>query len=154
MVPSWDEDCERGQEQAVIEPGHGVRIPLREVTLRASRAGGPGGQSVNTTDSRVELRWDVASSPSLTEPQRDRVLGALAHRLTADGVLLLHASEHRSQLRNREAVLVRLTELLRAALTPEQPRRPTRRTLASRERRLRAKHVRSDRKALRRPPED
>lgn len=130
----------------------GVSVPEAELDLRTSRSGGPGGQGVNTTDSKVELRWDVANTSALTEAQRARVLQRLAHRITDDGVLILRSSEHRSQHRNREAVLARLRALVGEALEPDKPRRPTRRTRASQERRLRAKKRRAELKRLRKPP--
>lgn len=110
---------------------------------------------MNTADSRVELRWDVAASPSLTEYQRERVLEALASRIT-DGVLVVVASEHRSQLQNRTAARARLRNLLAEALAPPPPaRRATRPSRASRERRLDAKKQRGQTKSLRaRPPSD
>src|SRR5215210_5167878 len=97
-------------------------LPARELHWRFSRSSGPGGQGVNTADSRVELTFDVAGSPSIPEHLRARVLGRLASRLV-DGVLTIAASEHRSQLRNREAARERLAAMLRAALAPDPPRR-------------------------------
>lgn len=132
----------------------GVRIPEAELQLRAARSGGPGGQSVNTTDSKVELRWDVAASPSLTEAQRARIRARLASRLTTDGVLILTGSEYRSQHRNRQAVLARFRAVVGEALTEARPRRPTRVSRASRERRLRAKRHRGELKRRRQAPED
>ncbi|MBE7189201.1 MAG: hypothetical protein INR67_13015, partial [Jatrophihabitans endophyticus] len=90
----------------------GLTVPAAELIERFSRSSGPGGQSVNTTDSRVELRWDVASSRALTEPQRERLLVALAGRLVG-GVITVAASEHRSQLLNRTAARARLANYLR-----------------------------------------
>ncbi len=130
--------------------GRGVVIPGRELVVRTARASGPGGQGVNTTDSRVELRWDVRTSSALDEARRGRVLARLAPRLTADGVLILHAEEHRSQHRNRDAARTRLRELVSDALVPPRPRRPTRRTRASVERRLEGKRRTAERKRLRR----
>ena len=129
-------------------------IPGDELEIRASRAGGPGGQHVNTTSSRIELRWDVRSSAAPTDAQRGRLLERLAPRLTNDGVLVLHASEHRSQLRNREAALARLTAIVAEALEVPRERRATRPTRAARERRLEAKRARGATKDLRRRPED
>jgi ribosome-associated protein len=126
--------------------GRGVVIPGHELTVRTSRASGPGGQGVNTTDSRVELRWDVAGSTALDDGQRARLRERLGPRLTVDGVLVLHAEEHRSQHRNRDAARARLRELVTEALVPPRPRRPTRRTRASVERRLDAKRRRGARK--------
>jgi ribosome-associated protein len=131
---------------------YGVRIPEAELELRAARSSGPGGQSVNTTDSKVELRWNVATSAALSTTQRDRVLERLASRLTRDGVLILTGSEHKSQHRNREAVLARLRSIVGEALTPPRPRRRTRPTRASKERRLQSKKHRAELKRLRKPP--
>jgi ribosome-associated protein len=138
---------------ASIPLGRGVSVPEAELEVRATRAGGPGGQGVNTTDSKVELRWSVDGSSALTEAQRARVHRRLANRITADGVLVLRASEHRSQHRNREAVLARFRALVGEAIEPPRPRRPTRRTRASKERRLRDKRHRSELKQLRRRPD-
>ena len=129
-------------------------IPGDELEVRASRAGGPGGQHVNTSSSRIELRWDVRTSAALTEAQRARLLERLAPRLTNDGVLVLHASEHRSQHRNREAALARLTAIVGEALEVPRERRATRPTRAARKRRLEAKRARGATKELRRRPED
>lgn len=130
----------------------GVSVPEAELDLRAVRAGGPGGQHVNTTDSKVELRWDVATSSALSPPQRARVRERLGPRLTRDGVLILTASEHRSQHRNREAVLARFRALVGEALTPPKTRRRTRPSRGAKERRLENKRRRAEIKRLRRPP--
>lgn len=128
----------------------GAVVPSEELSWRFSRSSGPGGQSVNTTDSRAEVSIDLARSRALGPVLRDRALRALAGRLT-DGVLTVSASEHRSQLRNREAALSRLTALLTAATAPPpRARRPTRPSRAARERRLAAKHRRSEVKRMRR----
>lgn len=129
-------------------------IPLTELEVRSSRSGGPGGQGVNTTDSKVEVRWDVARSPSLSAAQRARLLERLGPRLTADGVLILTGSEHRSQHRNREAVLVRLARIVGAALAETPPRRPTRPSRGAMLRRLADKRRHGSDKALRRRPDD
>ena len=126
-----------------------VSIPEDELGWRFSRAGGPGGQGVNTTDSRVELVFDVAASTAFTPAQRARVLQRLSGRLTG-GVLTIVTAEHRSQLRNRETARVRLVRMLREALVPDPPpRRPTRPSRAARERRLAEKRRRSAVKRLR-----
>jgi ribosome-associated protein len=128
----------------------GAVIPPEDLSWRFSRSSGPGGQSVNTTDSRAEVSIDLARSRALGPVLRDRALQALAGRLT-DGVLTVSASEHRSQLRNREAALSRLTALLTAATAPPpRTRRPTRPSRSARERRLAAKHRRSEVKRMRR----
>ena len=127
-----------------------VLIPEAELSWRFSRSSGPGGQSVNTSDSRVELLFDVARSEALGPLYRQRALDRLAGRLT-DGVLSVAASEQRSQLRNREAAEARLVELLtQATAPPAKPRRPTRPSRGSVERRLASKQRRSDVKRLRR----
>ena len=127
-----------------------VTLPEAELSWRFSRSSGPGGQGVNTTDSRAELSFDVARSSALPEHLRERALRRLAGRL-ADGVLTVAASEHRSQLQNREAAEQRLTALLREALAPPAPvRRATRPTRGSDERRLEAKRQRSQVKRGRR----
>jgi ribosome-associated protein len=131
-----------------------VLIPEGELGWRFSRSSGPGGQGVNTTDSRVELIFDVTASTALSEQQRARVLQRLSHRLV-DGVLTVVASEHRSQLRNRDAARARLDAMLRAALAPDPPtRRPTRPSRAARERRLADKRRRMLLKRLRRTTDE
>ena len=129
-------------------------IPLDELEFRASRSSGPGGQGVNTTSSRVELRWDVSASRVPNESQRGLLLDRLGHRLTDDGVLILHGSEHRSQHRNREAVIARLRAIVAEAIIPPTPRRATRPTRASIRRRMADKQARARTKGLRQPPED
>lgn len=131
-----------------------VSIPEAELRWRFSRASGPGGQGVNTTDSRVELIFDVVASTAFTPAQRDRILQRLSGRLV-DGVLTVVAAEYRSQLRNREAARVRLAAMLRDALDPDPPtRRATRPSRAARERRLADKRRRTLTKQLRRPAEE
>jgi ribosome-associated protein len=128
-----------------------ITVPETELSWRFSHSSGPGGQSVNTADSRVELSFDLAATTVLPRMLKERALLALAGRL-ADGVLTVTASEHRSQFRNREAAADRLSALLTDAIAPPPaPRRPTRPTRGSRERRLAAKRQRSEIKRLRRP---
>jgi ribosome-associated protein len=123
----------------------GLVVPASELVERFSKSPGPGGQSVNTTDSRVELELDVASSTALSDTQRARAL-----RRWPDGRVTIAASEHRSQHRNRVAARERLAELLREALAPPPPpRRATRPTRGSKERRLKSKKERAGTKALR-----
>ena len=127
-----------------------VVIPERELAWRFSRSSGPGGQSVNTADSRVELGLDVARTSALGPVQRARVLERLSRRLV-DGVLTVRASEHRSQLRNREAALERMAKILAGALAQPPPRRrPTKPRRGAVERRLADKKRRSRTKRLRR----
>lgn len=127
----------------VVRPGPGLAsglvIDAGELVERFSRSSGPGGQGVNTTDSRVELAFAPATSASLTPTQAERVLEVLASSLV-QGQLVIAASEYRSQLRNRAAARERLANLLRDALAPAPPtRRPTRPTRGSQRRRLDAK---------------
>jgi ribosome-associated protein len=131
-----------------------VLVPERELRWRFSRASGPGGQSVNTADSRVELSFDVAGSTALGPVQRARALERLQRRLV-DGVLTVVASEERSQYLNREAARARLAEVLAAAIAPPPPRRrPTRPSHAAVERRLADKRRRARTKRLRRPDDE
>jgi ribosome-associated protein len=109
---------------------------------------------VNTSSTRVELAWDVAGSPSLSDEQRARIREKLANRISGEGVLLLSASEHRSQHQNREAVTGRLVELVRQALVVPKARKKTRPSRAAREARLKAKRHRSEVKRRRRSLED
>lgn len=132
-----------------------LRIPSSELGWRFSRSSGPGGQHVNTSDSRVELLWDISDSKVLTDEQRRQLVERLGSRLTC-GTLTVSASEQRSQLRNREIAVDKLADLLASALAPAGPqRRATKPTKGSKRRRLAAKGRRSDLKAQRRrPPHD
>ncbi|WP_018686792.1 alternative ribosome rescue aminoacyl-tRNA hydrolase ArfB [Actinokineospora enzanensis] len=129
-------------------------IPAGELRERFSRSSGPGGQGVNTADSRVELSFDVAGSPSIPDHLRERMLARLAGRLV-DGVITIAASEHRAQLANRAAARERLGRLLRQAAEPPPPsRRDTKPSRGSRERRITDKKRRSETKRGRRIPRD
>jgi ribosome-associated protein len=137
-----------------LEVTSSVVIPAAELRERFSRSSGPGGQGVNTADSRVELSFDLANSTALPDHLRDRALDRLANRLV-DGVLTVAASEHRNQLANRQAARARLAILLRNALRPPAPaRRATKPSRGSVERRLSAKRRRSDVKRSRRANRD
>jgi ribosome-associated protein len=139
---------------ADLEVTRQLVIPDRELHERFSRSSGPGGQGVNTTDSRVELSFDVAGSPSVPPWLRDRLLARLSSRLV-DGVLTVVASERRAQLANRATARERLTALLRAAAEPPPPkRRPTKPSRGAKERRLAAKHRRGQTKRGRRATGD
>src|SRR5205823_79230 len=130
-----------------------VEIPRRELSWRFSRSGGPGGQSVNTADSRVELRWNLAASTTLPEPLKQRALQRLEHRLV-NGELVVTASEHRAQRQNRRAAETRLATLLAAAIAPGPARRrPTKPSRAATEARLEAKRRRGLTKQRRRAPD-
>ncbi|MGW5237703.1 alternative ribosome rescue aminoacyl-tRNA hydrolase ArfB [Monashia sp. NPDC004114] len=141
---------EPGKDLVLRGAGLGeIVIPAVELIERFSRASGPGGQGVNTTDSRVELVFDPGASVAFTAAQRDRLMERLSDRLVA-GRLRLVGSEHRSQNRNRAAVRQRLRDLLVDALAPAGPaRRPTRPTRGSQTRRLEAKRRRGDLKSNR-----
>lgn len=137
-----------------LRVGSVLTIPESELAWRFSRSSGPGGQGVNTADSRVELVWDVGSSAALSPYQRTRLLERLSGRLV-NGVLTIAASEHRAQLRNRDAARARLAAVVADALRPPSPsRRPTSPSRGAKERRLDAKKRRTDVKRLRRPPDD
>ena len=120
-----------------------VEIPLNELIYTASRSSGPGGQHVNTSDTRIQVRWNVKDSSALNEAERTRLLKMLASRLTEAGDLILAGDSHRSQRRNREDVTQRLAAMVREALIPPKPRRKTRPTRASREKRLDEKRQKS-----------
>jgi ribosome-associated protein len=127
-----------------LEVTEEVSIPRDELSIRASRSGGAGGQHVNTSSTRIELLWSVAGTRALPEGVRDGVLQRLRSRTNADGVIRIVSSEHRSQLRNREAAEERLVKLVRGALTVPRARRKTAPTRASKEARLKAKKRRAE----------
>ena len=141
-------------DDGVLAVNDSVRVPRAELTYRATRSGGPGGQHVNTSSTRVELAWDVGASPSVSDEERARIREKLSNRINGEGVLLLAASEHRSQNRNKEAVTERFVELVRQALVVPARRKKTRPGKAAREARLRAKKHRSEVKRRRRSLED
>jgi ribosome-associated protein len=126
-----------------------LSIPQAELSFRFSRSSGPGGQHVQKSSTRVELLFDVANSPSLSEAQRARLLDRLSGYVDTGGVLHLVAQSERSQLRNRQEVVERFQGLLRRALKRRKRRKPTRPSAASRERRLRRKKQRGKVKKLR-----
>jgi ribosome-associated protein len=126
-----------------------ISIDERELEERFVRASGPGGQNVNKVSSAVQLRFDVRHSPSLPAEVRLRLERLAGRRLTLDGVLVIMAQRHRTQERNRQDALDRLTELIREASVAPKPRRPTRPTRGSKERRLATKKNRSTIKGLR-----
>nr|WP_202891513.1 alternative ribosome rescue aminoacyl-tRNA hydrolase ArfB [Kribbella shirazensis] len=143
-----------GAVESGVTVRSGVVIPEAELAWRFSRSSGPGGQSVNTTDSRVELSFDVAGTSALSDVLKTRALERLQSRLV-DGVVTIAASEYKSQWRNREAARERLAELLREAIAPPpRKRRPTKPSKASVRRRLDDKKRRGETKRLRGRPHD
>jgi ribosome-associated protein len=127
-----------------LEVTDSVSIPREELSTRASRSGGAGGQHVNTSSTRIELLWNPFQSRALPDDVRERVLERLRARTNADGFVRIVSSEHRSQLRNRQAAEERLAKLVRGALAIPRSRRKTAPTRASKEARLEAKKRRSE----------
>ncbi len=119
-----------------------LAIPRAELELKATRSGGPGGQHVNTSSTRIELVWNVTTSPSLWEDERIRLLDKLAHRLDGEGRLRIVSQGERSQLQNREAAIARFAEVVAKALVVPKRRKATRPTKASKEKRLQGKKQR------------
>lgn len=135
-----------------LEVSPTLTIPASELSWRFSRSSGPGGQHVNTSDSRVELTWNIVDSTTLSDDQRQRLLARLGRRLVS-GVITVAASEERSQLRNREIARRKLAKVVSTGLAPDGPRRrPTKPTRGSDRRRLAAKEQRSATKRQRRKP--
>ena len=139
-------------ETNVLDVSPELRLPLAELEFRATRSGGPGGQHVNTSSTRVEVSWDLAGSPSLTPDQRDRMMRRLATRLDGEGRLRLVSSSSRSQLRNREDVVERLRQLLAEALVVPKVRKRTKPSRAAKAARLESKRRRAATKRDRRRP--
>jgi ribosome-associated protein len=140
-------------------PGHitinaDLAIPLTEIQFTASRASGPGGQHVNTADTRVQLRWDIRHSAVLSDEQRERIERSLANRINQAGELVLTSGTRRSQHQNRQEVVARLITLVSEALVPRPPRRPTKPPAAAGEQRLQEKKRRSEIKRQRQKPDD
>ena len=131
-----------------------ITIPASAIAFSAVRSSGPGGQNVNKVASAVQLRFDIASCDSLPADVRDRLLALRDRRITADGVIVIKSQEHRSQDRNRQVALDRLVELVRSALAKPKPRRKTRPTRRSVEKRLTDKRRRADIKKDRGPVRD
>lgn len=140
-------------DDALLRIDDDLAIRRSELTYRATRAGGPGGQHVNTSSTRVELTWDVGRSPSLSDVQRLRIVEKLAKRIDQQGVLRMTDAGSRSQHQNRERVTERFREVVARALRVQAPRRATKPTRASREERLRTKKQRSETKKMRGPVE-
>jgi ribosome-associated protein len=126
-----------------------IELDEREIQENFVRASGPGGQNVNKVSTAVQLRFDVAHSPSLPDPVRARLITLAGRRVTLDGVLIIEAERYRSQRRNRDDALERLIALIQEACEVDKPRHPTRPTLASKKRRLEGKQRRGETKKLR-----
>jgi ribosome-associated protein len=139
-------------ETASLEVAFDLRLPLAELEFRASRSGGPGGQHVNTSSTRVELWWDVANSPTLSDEQRRLLVDRLATRLDGKGRLRVVAGGSRSQLRNREEATERLRQMVAAALVVPKARKRTRPSRAAKAGRLEEKRRRAAVKRDRKPP--
>jgi ribosome-associated protein len=140
-------------EHALLRVSDDLAIPLAELTYTATRSGGPGGQHVNTSATRVEVTFDVGASAALNEDQRRRIMERLATRIDGAGILRLASSAHRSQHQNREDVTARLARVLHDALQQRKPRKKTRVPRAAKEARLRQKKQRSQIKKKRGPVE-
>ncbi|HEV8197865.1 MAG TPA: alternative ribosome rescue aminoacyl-tRNA hydrolase ArfB [Gemmatimonadales bacterium] len=134
---------------AWLSAGHRLQIPRAEVSYRATRAGGPGGQHVNTSSTRVELWWNLRASSALSDPQRTLLEARLGHRMDQDGWIRLVESGSRSQLRNKETVTERFLALVAEALRPPKVRKPTRVSRTQKAKRLETKRQRADVKRLR-----
>ena len=141
-------------DEGTLRINHKLSIPLAELSFRYSRSSGPGGQHAQKSSTRVELLFDVDSSPSLTQKQRSRILKRLASYIDTAGVLHLTSQAERSQLRNKEEVVARFQTLLDEALKRRKRRKPTKPTAKSKERRLKKKKQQSQTKKLRRKVQD
>ena len=141
-------------KEGVLEVSDGIAIPRWELEVRATKAGGAGGQHVNTSSTRIELLWNVSRTTVLDEERRARVAARLATRIDGEGWIRVVSSARRSQQQNREAAEARLAELVRGALVVQKRRRPTKPTRASKEERIRDKRKRSETKRMRRGDAD
>ncbi len=138
----------------LLQIGAAAELPLAELDFRFTRAGGPGGQHVNTSSTRAELTFDLERSPTLTEAERARARRRLRTRLDGEGRLRVVAQDERSQLRNRELAVRRFVELMREALAPPPPpRRPTKPSRSAKAKRVEAKKRTGQVKRLRRRPD-
>jgi ribosome-associated protein len=137
-------------DETAIVVDERVSVPRHEIQLRASRAGGPGGQHVNTSSTRIELTWNLERTTALDEETKARVRAKLASRLDGEGTLRIVASEMRSQGQNRERAEQRFAEVLRRALAVPKPRKRTKVPRGAKEERLKEKRLRSERKKDRR----
>ena len=144
----------RIMDENILNISDQLQIPGSEIRYRFSRSGGPGGQHVNRSETRVELLWNISSTPNLSEDQRQRLLDALRNRIDDEGVLHLVSGETRSQERNRKAVTERFVALLQEALRPRRKRKKTKLSKAAKERRREEKRRLSEKKRLRRQVTD
>jgi ribosome-associated protein len=142
------------QDASQIPINRRFSLPRSELRFQATRSGGPGGQHVNTASTRIQLTWDVAASPSLSDRRREILLSRLGGRIDQHGVLRITVDTHRSQHRNREEAVERLAALLADALRPRKKRRPTRPPARAKEKRLKEKKHRGAVKRLRGPVQD
>ena len=145
---------ESGDAEGLLVVNPSLAIPRAELEAKATRAGGPGGQHVNTSSTRIELRWNVRASLVLDDAMRERLLVRLAPRLDGEGAVRIVASEHRSQRQNREAAETRLAEMVRKALVIPKTRRPTKPSRAAKAKRLDEKRRQSEKKQQRRRGDD
>ena len=122
-----------------------------ELELSATRSGGPGGQNVNKVNSKINLRFDVKQSPSLTEEEKEKILDRLNSRITNEGVLILSASSKRTQLQNKEAAIAKFNKLMGNAFTKRKKRKATKPTKGSIKRRMKNKKIQSEKKKMRQP---
>jgi ribosome-associated protein len=151
-VESTRQQPSDGDTPAVLVITAGCRIPRSSLSFRTSRSGGPGGQHVNKVETRVELLFDVAGSPHLSEYQRTRILDRLRTRIDAQGLLHVVSGASRSQWQNKERAVERFVQLMREGLKPRAVRKKTRPSASAREKRLHRKKERGETKRLRRPP--
>jgi ribosome-associated protein len=132
-----------------VHIGYGVVIPLAEIEFQTSRSSGPGGQNVNKLETRIELFFDIKNSPHLSPEFKSRLLSKQNAQIDSDGVLRIACQESRSQWQNKQIALERFQQFLKKALTVPRPRRATRPTKSSHEKRLSSKRIHSDKKKLR-----
>ncbi len=141
----------RGRDEMLVVNSR-LKIPLDEFRFRFDRSGGPGGQNVNKVNTKATLRWDVTSSPSLPERVRERFLARFRRRITKEGHLVMASQRYRDQQRNIDDCLEKLREMLASVAVAPRPRKKTSPSRASRERRLREKKRKSDKKQGRQSP--
>ena len=137
-------------DNVLLKISETLHIPLSELEFRSSRSGGPGGQNVNKLETRIELLFDVARSPSLTDEQRNVLMSNLRSKLDTDGVLRVVSQESRSQWQNKRLAVEKFVLLLRKALKPQRKRVATKPSRSAKEKRLKLKKIRGERKKLRR----